>query len=79
MLDVFVSAAVHKSKAEVEAMKKQAKGLAQEYDRLLTEHHQLQVTHTHTRACAHTLLEHSNTNMEVVSQNLYSDGDKKDQ
>uniref|UniRef100_H2V2U3 Endoplasmic reticulum transmembrane protein n=1 Tax=Takifugu rubripes TaxID=31033 RepID=H2V2U3_TAKRU len=40
--------AVRKSNAEVEAMKKQAKGLAQEYDRLLTEHHQLQVTHTHT-------------------------------
>ncbi|CAG08712.1 unnamed protein product [Tetraodon nigroviridis] len=34
--------AVLRSKAEVEAMKKQAKGLAQEYDRLLTEHHQLQ-------------------------------------
>ncbi|XP_033490125.1 B-cell receptor-associated protein 29 [Epinephelus lanceolatus] len=34
--------AVHKSQAEVEAMKRQAKGLAQEYDRLLTEHHQLQ-------------------------------------
>lgn len=34
--------AVHKSQAEVEAMKRQTKGLAQEYDRLLTEHHQLQ-------------------------------------
>ncbi|XP_062246790.1 B-cell receptor-associated protein 29-like isoform X2 [Platichthys flesus] len=34
--------AVHKSHAEVEAMKRQARGLAQEYDRLLTEHHQLQ-------------------------------------
>ncbi|XP_019934361.1 B-cell receptor-associated protein 29-like [Paralichthys olivaceus] len=34
--------AVHKSDAEVEAMKRQAKGLAQEYDRLLREHHQLQ-------------------------------------
>lgn len=34
--------AVHKSEAEVEAMKRQAKGLAQEYDRLLREHHQLQ-------------------------------------
>ncbi|XP_058501783.1 B-cell receptor-associated protein 29-like [Solea solea] len=34
--------AVHKSDAEVEAMKRQAKGLAHEYDRLLTEHHQLQ-------------------------------------
>ncbi|XP_044213558.1 B-cell receptor-associated protein 29 [Thunnus albacares] len=34
--------AVHKSHAEVEAMKRQAKGLAQEYDRLLSEHHQLQ-------------------------------------
>ncbi|XP_030283033.1 B-cell receptor-associated protein 29 [Sparus aurata] len=34
--------AVHKSHAEVEAMKRQAKGLAHEYDRLLTEHHQLQ-------------------------------------
>ncbi|XP_049429796.1 B-cell receptor-associated protein 29 [Epinephelus fuscoguttatus] len=34
--------AVHKSQAEVEAMKRQAKGLAQEYDRLLMEHHQLQ-------------------------------------
>lgn len=79
--DVCVSAAVHRSKAEVEAMKKQAKGLAQEYDRLLTEHHQLQVTHTHARAHArvHTPLECSNTYMEVVPQNLYSDADKKDQ
>ncbi|XP_026221917.1 B-cell receptor-associated protein 29-like [Anabas testudineus] len=34
--------AVHTSHAEVEAMKKQTKGLAQEYDRLLREHHQLQ-------------------------------------
>ncbi|XP_039988641.1 B-cell receptor-associated protein 29-like [Xiphias gladius] len=34
--------AVCKSHAEVEAMKRQAKGLAQEYDRLLREHHQLQ-------------------------------------
>nr|XP_046250344.1 B-cell receptor-associated protein 29 [Scatophagus argus] len=34
--------AVRKSHAEVEAMRRQAKGLAQEYDRLLTEHHQLQ-------------------------------------
>ncbi|CAJ1056380.1 B-cell receptor-associated protein 29-like [Xyrichtys novacula] len=34
--------AVRKSQAEVEAMKRQAKGLAQEYDRLLREHHQLQ-------------------------------------
>lgn len=34
--------AVRKSNTEVEAMKRQAKGLAQEYDRLLREHHQLQ-------------------------------------
>lgn len=34
--------AVRKSNAEVEAMRRQAKGLAKEYDRLLTEHHQLQ-------------------------------------
>ncbi|XP_068168295.1 B-cell receptor-associated protein 29-like [Antennarius striatus] len=34
--------AVSRSHSEVEAMKRQAKGLAQEYDRLLTEHHQLQ-------------------------------------
>ncbi|XP_061578450.1 B-cell receptor-associated protein 29-like [Cololabis saira] len=34
--------AVRKSNAELEAMKRQAKGLAQEYDRLLREHHQLQ-------------------------------------
>lgn len=34
--------AVRKSNAEVEAMRRQAKGLAQEYDRLLREHHQLQ-------------------------------------
>ena len=39
--------AVHKSHAEVEAMKRQAKGLAHEYDRLLTEHHKLQVKCTH--------------------------------
>ncbi|XP_029992299.1 B-cell receptor-associated protein 29-like [Sphaeramia orbicularis] len=35
-------AAVRQSQAEVEAMRRQAKGLAQEYDRLLSEHHQLQ-------------------------------------
>ncbi|TMS05685.1 B-cell receptor-associated protein 29 [Larimichthys crocea] len=34
--------ALRRSHAEVEAMRRQAKGLAQEYDRLLTEHHQLQ-------------------------------------
>ncbi|KAM3869840.1 B-cell receptor-associated protein 29 [Diretmus argenteus] len=34
--------AVRKSHAEAEAMRRQAKGLAQEYDRLLREHHQLQ-------------------------------------
>uniref|UniRef100_A0A3B3V5N6 Endoplasmic reticulum transmembrane protein n=1 Tax=Poecilia latipinna TaxID=48699 RepID=A0A3B3V5N6_9TELE len=34
---------VRRSDAEVEAMKKQAKGLAHEYDRLLREHHLLQV------------------------------------
>ncbi|XP_016521409.1 B-cell receptor-associated protein 29-like [Poecilia formosa] len=34
--------AVRRSDAEVEAMKKQAKGLAHEYDRLLREHHLLQ-------------------------------------
>ncbi|XP_043981993.1 B-cell receptor-associated protein 29-like isoform X1 [Gambusia affinis] len=34
--------AVRRSDAEVEAMKKQAKGLAHEYDRLLREHYQLQ-------------------------------------
>ncbi|XP_029909531.1 B-cell receptor-associated protein 29-like [Myripristis murdjan] len=34
--------AVRKSHAEVEAMKRQAKSLAQEYDRLLREHHKLQ-------------------------------------
>ena len=51
------SADVRKSRTEVEAMKRQAKGLAQEYDRLLTEHTQLQVTHTnnaHTHT--HTIL-----------------------
>ncbi|KAM9854360.1 B-cell receptor-associated protein 29 [Aulostomus maculatus] len=34
--------AVHKSHTEVEAMTRQSKGLAKEYDRLLREHHQLQ-------------------------------------
>ncbi|XP_068614370.1 B-cell receptor-associated protein 29-like [Brachionichthys hirsutus] len=34
--------AVSRSRVELEAMKRQAKGLAQEYDRLLKEHHQLQ-------------------------------------
>ncbi|KAM4619547.1 B-cell receptor-associated protein 29 [Polymixia lowei] len=34
--------AVRKSHVEVEAMRKQAKGLTQEYDRLLREHNQLQ-------------------------------------
>lgn len=44
---LFVCAAMRKSHTEVEAMKRQAKGLAQEYDRLLREHHQLQVTQIH--------------------------------
>ncbi|KAF0040695.1 hypothetical protein F2P81_006593 [Scophthalmus maximus] len=39
---LFLPVAVHKSRAEVDAMKRQAKGLAQEYDRLLREHNQLQ-------------------------------------
>ncbi|XP_019750635.1 B-cell receptor-associated protein 29-like [Hippocampus comes] len=34
--------AIHKSHAEVETMRSQTKGLAKEYDRLLSEHHQLQ-------------------------------------
>ncbi|XP_061630266.1 B-cell receptor-associated protein 29 isoform X2 [Phyllopteryx taeniolatus] len=34
--------AVHKSHTEVEAMNRQAKGLAKEYERLLSDHHQLQ-------------------------------------
>ncbi|CAN9499088.1 unnamed protein product [Ophioblennius macclurei] len=34
--------ALKKSQVEVEAMRRQAKGLEQEYDRLLIEHHQLQ-------------------------------------
>lgn len=43
---LFVCTAVRKSHAELEAMRRQAKGLAQEYDRLLTEHNKLQVKHT---------------------------------
>lgn len=43
MQQLFVSTDRRKSNAEVEAMKRQAKGLALEYDRLLREHHQLQV------------------------------------
>lgn len=52
ILCVCVCVAVRKSNAEVEAMRRQAKGLAQEYDRLLSEHHQLQVTQKHK--CTHT-------------------------
>lgn len=57
---MFVCAAVHKSHAEVEAMRRQAKGLAQEYDRLLTEHHQLQVKHTDVfHMCVHQITNYS--------------------
>uniref|UniRef100_A0A667ZMB0 Endoplasmic reticulum transmembrane protein n=1 Tax=Myripristis murdjan TaxID=586833 RepID=A0A667ZMB0_9TELE len=42
--NIIFCVAVRKSHAEVEAMKRQAKSLAQEYDRLLREHHKLQVT-----------------------------------
>lgn len=81
---------MHKSHAQVEAMKRQTKGLAQEYDRLLREHHQLQVTTCitiHTCACKHTLNTYIDpTNAGVINilmlfhpQNLQSDEDKKDQ
>lgn len=52
---VSESLVVRKSNAEVEAMRRQSKGLAQEYDRLLTEHHQLQV-HFHKSVEIHFLL-----------------------
>lgn len=68
-----VCVAVRKSHAEVEAMKRQAKGLAQEYDRLLMEHHQLQVKHTHTHPqrwilYVHEITEHcvNHTNTGVI-------------
>lgn len=51
--ELFLCVAARKSLAEVEAMRRQAKGLAQEYDRLLTEHHQLQVKHTRYIICEH--------------------------
>lgn len=46
--ELFLCVALRKSSAEVEAMRRQSKGLAQEYDRLLTEHHKLQVKHAQT-------------------------------
>uniref|UniRef100_A0A668A415 Endoplasmic reticulum transmembrane protein n=1 Tax=Myripristis murdjan TaxID=586833 RepID=A0A668A415_9TELE len=61
--NIIFCVAVRKSHAEVEAMKRQAKSLAQEYDRLLREHHKLQVTATHIHA--HTYA-HANK-----SQNTY--------
>lgn len=59
--------AVRKSNAEMEAMKRQAKGLAQEYDRLLTEHQQLQVKHTVTFN-SHKILPEgdNNPNLSVI-------------
>lgn len=46
--ELFLCVALRKSSAEVDAMRRQSKGLAQEYDRLLTEHHKLQVKHAQT-------------------------------
>lgn len=57
---------MHKSHAEVEAMKRQTKGLAQEYDRLLREHHQLQVTTYITEQDIHV-------HAKLQSQNTYTD------
>lgn len=59
--------AVRKSNAEMEAMKRQAKGLAQEYDRLLTEHQQLQVKRTDAFNSHKILTEgDNNPNLDVI-------------
>ena len=43
-IDVIIScAALKKSQAEADVLKKQMDGLAREYDRLLKEHQELQV------------------------------------
>lgn len=44
---LFSCPALTKSESESEVMKKQTDGLAREYDRLLKEHQELQVTPTH--------------------------------
>lgn len=41
---IVVFAALEKSHKEADAVKKQVDGLAREYDRLLKEHQELQVT-----------------------------------
>lgn len=76
-------AAVRRSHAELEAMKRQAKGLAQEYDRLLREHHQLQVNTLQTQItehlhCIHLIINDFFVNLVLDLQNLQSDEDKKD-
>lgn len=43
MWDFSSFAALKKSQSEADAMKKQLEGLAREYDRVLTEHQELQV------------------------------------
>lgn len=43
---VCFSVALKKSKSDLDAMKKQTEGLTKEYDRLLQEHQELQVTLT---------------------------------
>uniref|UniRef100_A0A3B3WIP6 Endoplasmic reticulum transmembrane protein n=1 Tax=Poecilia mexicana TaxID=48701 RepID=A0A3B3WIP6_9TELE len=72
--------AVRRSDAEVEAMKKQAKGLAYEYDRLLREHHLLQVRGTNYRTFSpHSLPSCFVDDTVFDPQNLQSAEDKKDQ
>uniref|UniRef100_A0A3B3V576 Endoplasmic reticulum transmembrane protein n=1 Tax=Poecilia latipinna TaxID=48699 RepID=A0A3B3V576_9TELE len=71
---------VRRSDAEVEAMKKQAKGLAHEYDRLLREHHLLQVRGTNYRTFSpHSLPSCFVDDTVFDPQNLQSAEDKKDQ
>uniref|UniRef100_A0A3B3WIN5 Endoplasmic reticulum transmembrane protein n=1 Tax=Poecilia mexicana TaxID=48701 RepID=A0A3B3WIN5_9TELE len=73
-------ASVRRSDAEVEAMKKQAKGLAYEYDRLLREHHLLQVRGTNYRTFSpHSLPSCFVDDTVFDPQNLQSAEDKKDQ
>lgn len=69
--ELFLCVAVHKSHAEVEAMRRQAKGLAQEYDRLLTEHHQLQVKHPRLVVCVHENTKPQKIYMYIISTECF--------
>lgn len=77
---MFLCLAVRKSHAEVEAMSRQSKGLAQEYDRLLREHHQLQVHNTNPDNTSSVYLHYLYQIPSVFNpQNLHGAEEKKEQ